>query len=155
MPFQKITGFIGRSDDAKDKIMDDGETFIVDGYGVDGYGVSSTLNSRTAFASNPVRSLDLNDYGVWSVTMKETVRVVIDVNIVAIVPFSHGTPGDGQSGGGPVFTFCGVQQTPTTTDANGRLVLNWIFVNSSGVAVDLPTGAGAVTQFRIHVRWTN
>src|ERR1022692_5058467 len=101
---------------AKPGVVSDGEVIVV---GTDGYTVSSSLSSWTAFHANPARS----SAGVWSVQLKDCVQKVIDVHVASMLASTH---------------YLSVQLLPTTTAANGQLILNWVF-NSAGTPTDLPS----------------
>ena len=115
---------------AKPSVVHDGEVVTV---GSDGYTVTSTLSSFTAFHANPSRSAT----GVWSVTMKDVAFKVVDVDIKTMLATGH---------------YLSTQLLPTTTDTNGKLVLNWVF-NSAGTPTDLPASG----SFLVYVAygWTS
>jgi len=102
---------------AKMGVVFDGDTFVV----ADGSGqtVTSTLPGNTIFVKNPVRSAT----GVWSVTLKETVNEIMDLDVVTLLP-----SGD----------YLSTQLNLTTVDSLHRLVLHWTF-NVAGTPTDLPS----------------
>lgn len=124
MPFN----FTGQtvSYQAKPSVVSDGEVCVTDGYG---QLVTSTLSSWTAFKANPVRSAT----GVWSVTLKDTAFKVLNVDVKTMLSTGN---------------YLSTQLKPTTTDASGHLVLNWVF-NSAGTPTDLPANG----QFLVYVKY--
>lgn len=112
---------------AKMGVVLDGDTFTVaDGYG---HTVTSTLASNTIFTKNPVRSAT----GVWSVTLKESVNEVMDVNVSTVLPGGN---------------YLSTQLNSFTTDSIGRLVLHFTF-NVAGTPTDLP--ASGSPQFVVFI----
>ena len=112
---------------AKLGVVSDGEVCTTDGYG---QVVTRKLSPYTAFAANPVRA----STGLWSVTMKDSAVRVLDYDVRTLL-----TTGN----------YLGTQLKPTTKDANGRLVLNWVF-NSAGTPTDLPANG----QFIVYVKYS-
>lgn len=110
---------------AKPGVVSDGEVYTTDGY--NGHTVPAVPSSWTAFRGVPVRSAT----GVWSVTMKDSAQRVIDINVKTLLASGN---------------YLSVQLLPTTADANGRLVINWVF-NSAGT----PTDIGVSSQFAVYV----
>ena len=92
---------------AKGDVISDGEIFTTVG-STTAQKVTVFPSTYTYFRTLPVRS----GTGVWSVTMKEPVYKVIFVDVKALTT---------------VGNYVGVIMQPTTTDANGRLVINWTF----------------------------
>lgn len=123
MPF-KFSGQVSNKV-AKLGVISDGDVFTADGYGT---GVASTLFPYTIFLANPVRSAT----GVWSVTTKDQVVRVIDMEVRTLLPTGN---------------YLGTQLKPTTFVAStGQAVLHWVF-NNAGTPADLPAGG----QFLVYL----
>ena len=106
-------------------------TYVLTGTGTQ---VVSSLSSYSAFRTNPVHAAT----GYWSVPMRDSAFKVIQANVQ---PISTGQP----SALSPLL----VQMQPPTADANGKLVLNWVFLNTSGLPTDIPVGG----QFCVFVEY--
>ena len=113
---------------AKGDVISDGEIFTTVG-STTAQKVTVFPSTYTYFRTLPVRS----GTGVWSVTMKEPVYKVLFVDVKALTT---------------VGNYVGVIMQPTTTDANGRLVINWTFVTvGTSTAADIAAGQ----KFQVYV----
>lgn len=126
MPFN-FSGQVGHKV-AKLGVVSDGEVFTV---GADGYTLTSTMSPFSIFAAPPSRSAT----GVWSVTTKDQVVIVIDWDVKTILPSSN---------------YLGAQlNTVTTVSGTGQAVLHWTF-NTAGTPADLPASG----QFVLYVQYS-
>lgn len=124
-----FTGYKGAAYSAKLGVVSDGETFSVSG--TDGYTITSTLSPYTVFVGNPSRS----GVGVYSLTLKElAIQSFLDYSVSTVL-----TSG----------TYLGAQKNLSTTDSQGRTVLNFTF-NNAGTPANFSTGNGT-QQFIVYV----
>jgi hypothetical protein len=71
--------------------------------------------------------------GVWNVVMKSAVYKVLYAIVVPITTAAN---------------TVGVSMQPTTTDANGRLIINWTFTT---IGTATPADIGTSESFQVYV----